>query len=449
MFRTSSKTKFLNFIYNTLLCLLFIVMFPWWLYLFWGKGKYRKTWKQRLFPQIYERTTVPGTVIWVHAVSLGETKAVAPLVQRLLQEFPDLPLVMSSCTETGHAEAKKAFPRAHLHLMLPLDFPWLMKPLMATFSPGLVVFVESDFWWNFLQSAKAQGAKLAVVNGKMSESSFRRFQCFSWWSHSLFSLFDMVCVQGEEFLERFRLLGVVENRLYKTGNLKWDQEEAELSAEKKREWADELGIEEGDVVLVVGSTHAGEEKALIEAMLPLLGNHPKVKVILVPRHPERFAEVATLIEKQPVVSMRWSVGKKEGAQLILVDTMGRLNQCYSLAALAFVGGSLYPGVGGHNIMEPCWVGVPVLFGPHMNSQKEMVSLVLEAEAGAMVQLADLPQTLSRWIADAALCKRTGERGKRLKEQLKGSTELTWKTLEATLSLMQKKIQQKKNRTEKK
>lgn len=449
MFRTISKMKFSSFVYNTLLCLLFIVIFPWWLYLFWVKGKYRKTWKQKLFPQVYEKRFVPGTVIWIHAVSLGETKAVAPLVQRLLQEYPDLPLVISSCTETGHAEAKKVFPKASLHLMLPLDFPWLMQPLMENFSPGLVVCVESDFWWNFLQSAKAQGAKLAVVNGKMSEASFRRFQRFSWWSRSLFSLFDMVCVQGEEFLERFRFLGVVENRLYKTGNLKWDQEEELLSAEKKREWADRLGIEEEDVVLVAGSTHTGEEKAMIEAMLPLLRNNPKMKVVLVPRHPERFAEVATLLERQPVVSMRWSVGKKVGAQLILVDTMGRLNHCYQLASLAFVGGSLYSGVGGHNIMEPCWVGVPVLFGPHMNSQKEMVCLVLEVGAGAMVQLADLPDTLSLWINNEVLCRRAGERGRLLKKQLKGSTDITWKTLEGTLSLMQQKIQQKKNRTEKK
>lgn len=384
--------------------------------------------------------TSPGTVIWVHAVSLGETKAVAPLIRRFLQEAPELPLVVSSGTETGHAEAKKAFPEARLHLMLPIDFPWLVHPLVQTFSPGLVVLVESDFWWNFLWSAKRQGATLAVVNGKMSAASFSRFRGFLWWSRSVFSLFDLVCVQTEEFGDRFREVGVAQDRLYKTGNLKWDQEVTESSVEEQKSFAAHLGIEEGDVVIVAGSTHAGEEKALVEALRPCLLTNPKIKLVLVPRHPERFMEVASFLEKQSLPYSRWSQKEPISAQLILVDAMGKLGRCYGLAYLAFVGGSLYPGVGGHNIMEPCGVGVPVLFGPHMASQREMVALVLAGQAGEMVEEAQLRETLMRWIEDVSLRTSASINGKKLKTRLQGSTEATWQVLRTTVREMQKKNQ---------
>lgn len=421
--------------------LLFLVTLPWWAYLFWGKGKYRRSWKQRLLRQTQEKVaTIPGTVIWVHAVSLGETKAVGPLIRRFLQEAPELALVVSSGTETGHAEAKKAFPEARLHLMLPLDFPWLVDPLVQTLSPGLVVLVESDFWWNFLWSAKRRGATLAVVNGKMSATSFSRFRWVPCWSRALFSLFDFVCVQTEEFGDRFREVGVSPKRLHKTGNLKWDQEGVESSLEEQKAFAAHLGIAEGDVLVVAGSTHAGEEKALVEALRPALLTNPKLKLLLVPRHPERFEEVAALLEKQSLPYSRWSQKEPISSQSILVDAMGQLRRCYALASLAFVGGSLYPGVGGHNIMEPCGVGVPVLFGPHMASQREMVVLVVEAQAGEMVTEAHLRERLMHWIGDASLRKSASINGKALKVRLQGSTEATWQVLQPTIREMQKKNQ---------
>ncbi len=418
-------------LYEIGLFLFFCISFPKALYQRLVLGKYRGTFLLRFgigFPKI-EKKGRP--LVWIHAVSLGETKAVVPLAKQIYESLENPLIVISSVTETGHAEAKKSIPFAAHHVYLPIDFRFIIGPIMRRIAPDLVLLTETDFWLNFLKSAKKAGAKIVVVNGKLSERSARRYQRLAFITKPLWQLIDLFCVQSNSYKERFESAGVPSDRLYVTGNLKLDSSSSHLKGELLDVWRQKFRIMPDHPVLVVGSTHAPEEKIFLDVLPELWCRYPHLKVLLIPRHPERFDSVAELCAQASIPFSRYSQNNIS-EKLVLVDEMGILQKCYQLADVAFVGGSFTEKVGGHNILEPCAFGVPVLFGPHMHAQPDLVKLVMEYQAGVQTDSFHLVPALSELLANSEQRLDFGQAGIKLMNETRGATMRTLSVMKTLL-----------------
>lgn len=435
---------FTVFAYNIALFLLGLAFIPKFLYSLIVHKKYRKSFFARLgkgFPRINKGTS---PLIWIHAVSFGETKAVAPLARQLKQQYPDAQFIVSSLTETGHDEAVRSLSFADHHVYMPLDIPFIVSKVISRASPDLLILCESDFWFNFLRRTKKQGASIVLVNGKISERSLDRFKKVRFFSEKLFDLFALMCLQNQIYYNRFIGLNIPADKLAITGNLKLDDEYPMLSSEEIRQWRDRLGIAEGDLVLTIGSTHNPEEQICISALKVVWQKQPNLKVILVPRHPERCKEVVNLLEREQVPFTKFTEisGRTGKERVILIDTIGMLRMCYQLSDIALVAGSFTQRVGGHNILEPCWYGKPVLFGPHMHTQTELVNLISGYEAGFQIGEEELPSTILKLSKDAALREEIGRRGLRLIQESKGSVNRTLATLKPILDTIRNRYKNK-------
>lgn len=329
-----------------------------------------------------------GTLFWIHAVSVGESKAAVPLIRELQKRNPKSQFVISTGTCTGLSEAKRSLPDLDSHFRLPIDATWLMKPLVENLNPTHFFLIETDIWPNLLYSLKKNGTSSHLVSAKMSEKSFRRYKLFPAFAKSQMSYFDDICLQSEEYRKCFA--PYYKGKLSVTGNLKWDSIAIETPKNQNKK-----------LTITLGSTHPGEEKLLLES----LKNVP-AKIYVVPRHPERFPEVAAIVKEYP--------------NALLIDKMGVLCSYYAESDIAIVGGSFLPGVGGHNIFEPLAYGTPVIFGPHMWSQKEMTRLALESEAGAQCIAQELPETIEKMMG-------RGAAGQKLLQSLQGAAQKTLNT----------------------
>jgi 3-deoxy-D-manno-octulosonic-acid transferase len=395
-------------------------------------GKYRGNFLQRLGIRFPEMAKGGRKLVWLHAVSLGETKAIVPLASKIKSQMPEALLVISSVTETGHAEAVKSIPFAK-HLFLPFDLSWIIKPIMRRMAPDLVILSETDLWKNFLQGAKEAGARIVLVNGKLSERSCRNYQRFSFAGKAIWPQIDLYCVQSEIYRERFALAGVPASRMVVTGNIKHDRKIISLDEQGKEEWKKKFGIRPGEKVVVLACTHDPEEKILLEVLIGLWERFPNLKVLLAPRHPERFDEVEQLIRRAQIPLQRYSLLSHPTEKLFLIDRMGLLDPCYQIADLALVGGSFTPKVGGHNILEPCAHGTPVLFGPYMQAQPDMVQLVKDYGAGKQIAAERIHEAISRLLSSEEERNDLGKRALKMMEECRGATG---RTLNSILSLWQ-------------
>lgn len=422
-------TMIISFLYEVMLLFISLAALPKMLYMLIVHKKYRKSLFKRFgrgFPAIEK----DRLLIWIHCVSVGETKAIAQLAKRFKAEMNNPIILISSISETGHAEALRSIPFAEYHVYLPFDFRWLIFPIVNKVAPDLVVLCESDFWFNFMKAAKQSGARIALVNGKISERSLQRHLKFPFFKQALFSLLDLFCVQNQHYKQRFEQLGIPQEKIFVTGNMKFDDPHPKLSQEQLDSWKKQLGIEEQDQVLVVGSSHDPEEKLVIDLFQDLEKRFSKLKVVLVPRHPERFNEVEGLLKRENIAFQRFSKmnGSAQSVKVILIDAMGLLRQCYQLADIALVGGSFTNRVGGHNILEPCWYGVPVIFGPYMYSQPELLELAHDYGSGVQVQAQELGGTLERLLTEPAEREKLGRAGLKLVGDAHGATLNTWNFL---------------------
>jgi 3-deoxy-D-manno-octulosonic-acid transferase len=421
--------------YEIALWMIALLAIPKMIYSFFVRKKYRQSLVARLgfdYPPFHTHG-VPS--IWIHAVSVGETRAVVTLARELKHLFPDHPLIISSVTETGHAEAKRSLPFADYHVYLPFDFRWVVRKIVNRASPALVILCESDFWYHFLHYSKKSGAALGLVNGKLSERSMGRLGKVPFFARRLFGLLDVLCVQNTLYRTRLIKAGAPIERIVVTGNLKLDEDYPKLSQEEVREWKQKLAIHPEQIVLTIGSTHPSEEQIFIHSLKEIWKHTPHLRVILVPRHPERFKEVGQLLEKEGVVWINFSeinrwTGKE---QVILMDAMGLLRMCYQISDFAIVGGSFTDKVGGHNILEPCGYGKPVLFGPHMHAQLELVDLMTQYGAGIQVNQEQLRLVLEQWIAHPKEAEEIGVHGMRLVKDLRGSAKRSLEALKPLFS----------------
>lgn len=386
--------------------------------------KYQNSLKERL--GIILPSFVPKggrKVIWIHAVSLGETRAIIPLFETVIKEHPDCDIVVSSTTETGYNEAKKSLKEAQGHFFLPLDLSSVMKRLVRQIRPDLLILSEGDFWYNMLRAVHEQGGKICLVNGKLSERSLRRFLRFPFFSRPLFEYLDLLCVQSKRYQERFSQLITPEKKIVVTGNLKFDISPQKMSSSEKNRFFAIFHIPEQVPILTIGSTHSTEEELLLDALLPVWEEIPNLHILLVPRHPERFSEVAALLKK-----------RKDRSHITLIDAMGQLNFCYQVSTLAIVGGSFVPYVGGHNLFEPLSFHVPVLFGPYCHSQLDLVEAIKNTDAGRQLLLTELAEQVIHLMSRPAALKTLQENSGALHSLLSGATALTYKKMKESLMI---------------
>lgn len=399
-----------------------LLLFPKWVWTYFIKGKKLVGLWQRLGGQI--PASLPKKVIWIHGVSVGEIKAAQPLYLELKKEYPEHAFVITTTTLTGQQEAKRSLKGADLYAFLPFDFKWLTRLWVKRLKPKLFLLVESDFWPNLLHQIERGGGKNILLNGKLSERSARRFGWVSFFSKRLFNRFSLLCVQSEEYRSRFLPLVSDPTRLHVTGNLKLDLQAAPIPDFWVSIWKQAT-----TPFLTLSCTHPKEEELLLSALQQGSWNF-----FLVPRHPERFLEVEKLLEQKDLSFIKWSdllAGRPYADEkVVLVDAMGQLPICYHFSRLAIVAGSYIETVGGHNILEPCLYGVPVFFGPHMFSQKELVRLALQAKAGKQVDLAHLRTQVERFFLHPQQQNQMREAALHLMQSSRGATQRTLQLLKS-------------------
>jgi 3-deoxy-D-manno-octulosonic-acid transferase len=427
-------SSFYSFLYSVALGVGMLVSLPYWLVEMARHGKYRKGLGERL-GRVPARLRLPGVeerAIWVHAVSVGEVLAVGGLVEELQRRFPRHRIFISTTTDTGQALARKRFGEASV-FYFPMDFGFAIRAYMKALRPQLVVVAETEFWPNFLRLAHTSGARVAVVNARISDRSWPNYRRFRGLLRKVLANVDLFLAQTEQDAERLRDIGGNAERVQVAGNLKFDipVPVAPAMVEHLRK---SIAASGAGPVLVCGSTVEGEESLLLKAFENLLVRHPRAVMILAPRHPERFSAVAALLEKMSIRFWRRSAwnGEALNGGVLLLDTIGELAALYALADVAFVGGSLVPR-GGHNIIEPAQYGVATVVGNHTENFRDIVSLFQRHDAVRIVGPAELPLVLMELLANDAERRALGQRAAETMRSQLGATSRTADALQELLT----------------
>ncbi len=426
-------SSFYNLVYSAALAVAMLVSLPYWLFQMALRGKYRKGSVERMgrVPARWRLPGVEGTVIWVHAVSVGEVLAVAGLAEELGRSTPGVRIFVSTTTDTGQELARKKFGEGNV-FYFPMDFAFAIRPYLRALRPKLVVIAETEFWPNFMRLAHGSGAKIAVVNARISDRSWPRYRRFRGLLRRVLANVDLFLAQTGTDAERLQDIGARAERVRVTGNLKFDipvpAPPAMVESLRKS-----IAASGGGPVLVCGSTVEGEEPLLLKAFENLLVPHPRAVMVLAPRHPERVAAVVRVLEKMSIRFFRrsqWS-GEPLNGGVLLLDTIGELAALYAVADIAFVGGSLVPR-GGHNIIEPAQQGVAIVVGNHTENFRDIVSLFQSRDAVRVVGPAELPLVLMELIANERERRALGQRAAEAMRSQIGATARTAEELRRLL-----------------
>jgi 3-deoxy-D-manno-octulosonic-acid transferase len=355
--------------------------------------------------------------IWVHAVSVGEVTAAAPIVTALRSRFPGACIVLSTSTETGQEMARKLATDATVHIYYPLDIPCVVRKVIDLVRPDCFVPVETELWPNFIRLCRARGTRIVMANGRISPRSYRRYRATRFFWKGILAALDEAGVISQTDAERLAALGMPPSRIRILGNAKYDGLAARVSLELELEIAGRLGIKPGEGILVAGSTHEGEESVILDVYRRLLEHRPEFKLILIPRHIERGEAVAELVHRagfsDAIRMSELRAGRsRSGERVVVVDVIGELFKVYSLATVVFCGGSLVPK-GGQNILEAAAWGKVVFHGPHMEDFRDERLLLEEAGAGITVRDGrELFMGIRALLDDPDLLRTKGESGRR-------------------------------------
>ncbi len=418
----------MSWLFNAVYCLLIAVASPWFLAARIRHGKYRDGWAVKLWGRIPPLSSSRST-FWFHAVSVGEVNALATILKPMRAAFPEHQFFITSTTRTGFELASKKFAQDTVGYA-PLDFSWAVGRVLRTIRPEMIVLIELELWPNLLSAAKRAGIPVAIVNGRLSESSHRGYRRVRSLLSNAFDSIDLVAVQNQEYAKRFRDLGLPEERVVVTGSVKFDGANADRNNPLTKTLVDSAMIGTDDIIFLAGSTQRGEEAAAIDAFNSLAAEHPDLRLILVPRHPERFDEVAGLLNEQPMAWMRRSQladasdDQLQSWRVLLVDSVGELGGWWGTSRFAFVGGSL-GSRGGQNMIEPAAYGAAVSFGPNTRNFRDVTEMLLQHQAAVVVQDdAGLRQFILEGLSDPQGAYAMGERARRLVEQQRGATDRT-------------------------
>jgi len=418
------------FFYNLALFVALVAGAPWWLWRMATTQKYREGLAQRLgrVPRRLISTSLSGErpLIWLHAVSVGEVLAVTRLVRTLESALPGTLIVVSTTTRTGQALARERFESNRV-FYCPLDLSWAVRAYLNALRPRMLILAETEFWPNLLHGCFRRGIPVVVVNARISNRSWPRYQRLRRLWRPLLSRLSRVLAQSQTDADRLLALGCRPDRVSVAGNLKFDVR-AVQEAEATRSLR---SMAAGLRIVVAGSTLEGEESALLEAWPRLLAADSQLVLVLAPRHPERFSAVAALLEKSGLPWCKRSDWASESSDarpasirpgtIVLLDTIGELASVYSLATVAFVGGSLVPA-GGHNPLEPAQFSVPIVMGPHYANFAAIVDSLRSDDALRIAAKDELTATLIELLRDRTAAEAMGARAKEVFNRQAGATD---------------------------
>jgi len=414
------------FFYNVALLTALVSSAPWWLWRIATTQKYREgLWERlgRVPKRLVARSGAEDRpLIWVHAVSVGEVLAVTRLVKALDAALPEYFVAISTTTRTGQALARERFG-ANRVFYCPLDLPWTVRAYLNALKPHMLVLAETEFWPNLLQGCFRRAIPVAVVNARISDRSWPRYQMLRQLWKPLLGRLGRVMAQSETDAERLLAIGCAPERVSVAGNLKFDVRAAEEAEATRLLKANSAGLR----FVVAGSTLEGEEALLLEAWPQLLSADAQLAMVLAPRHPERFAAVAALLERsgnQWARRSEWMAKPAEPlrfGEIVLLDSIGELASVYSLASVAFVGGSLVPA-GGHNPLEPAQFGVPIVMGPHYANFVAITDSLRDHDALRIAAKEELAGVLIELLRDRRAAEALGSRAREVFERQAGATE---------------------------
>lgn len=377
-------------IYNFLLIVTSLFLSPFLLIMLALRPKYRKGLVQKLgfLPGDIRALLKGRQPLWIHAVSVGEVMAALPLIRELKKKFPGEKIVISTVTDTGNYTARQQVKAADVVIFFPLDYPGIVGKIISQVNPRLFITLETEIWPNFLHELNRHRIPAVMVSGRISSNSYRQYRFFSFFFRKVLGNISFFCMQSQTDAERIIAMGAQPDRITVTGNLKLNLNIPIRIPEDRKGIFSKLNLSETQNILVAGSTHRGEEEVILTAFRELKKEFPDLVLILAPRHPERFPEVAALLASRGCRSVRRTeITPPAGAgdaEVILLDTIGELFTIYSIGTVIFIGGSLVP-IGGHNVLEPAIYKKAILFGPHMDNFLEISQILLEKGAGICVK----------------------------------------------------------------
>ena len=419
----------MNLLYSVLLALVFVLSLPWWMLQAMARGKYRAgLWERfgRVPPRLLRQTDT--ALIWIHAVSVGEVLAIAGVAEKL--RGTGRRIVVSTTTVTGQTLARQRFGAENV-FFFPLDFAFCIRPYLRAFRPEMVILAETEFWPNLLRLARNCGARVAVINARISDRSFPRYRRFRALLTRVLANVEVFCAQSEDDARRLRGIGAPAERVHVAGNLKFDASPPGRIpvVEQLRAAIQQGGAEQ---VIVAGSTVVGEDERLISEFVAFSARMPRMLLILAPRHPERFEAVSALAKARELPLVRrseWNGAALSGG-VFLLDSIGELAAVYQLADVAFVGGSMAPR-GGHNILEPAYFSKAICVGPHTENFRDLVDQFARAQA-LVVLVENTFVPMFELATDRQRVAELGVRARRVLEQNSGATAKTLALLTAFL-----------------
>ena len=460
----------MSYLLNVVYLFLLVAASPWLIWTAMRKGKYREGWAAKLWGAAPVRRD-GEPCLWFHAVSVGEVNLLATLLREIASKHPSWNCVVSTTTTTGYALARRKYPDLTV-FYAPLDFSWAVRRAMRRVRPTALVLAELELWPNLVWAAKEYGVKVVIINGRLSAKSFRGYRRIAWFIRRVLGQIDVVAAQNDEYADRFRRLGARPEAVHTTGSLKFDGAQTDRSNEHTMRLRELAGFRDDDVIFLAGSTQAPEEEVALQTFLALRDEHPRLKLVLVPRHPHRFDDVAELLDQNGVAWQRRSelegsgfpprqAGRVQGSanavqssrfkvqglntgnlepgtlnlepdspfRILLVDTVGELSAWWGTATIGFVGGSL-GSRGGQNMIEPAAYGVATCFGPNTQNFRDIVSVLLSRDAAVVTHNGEeLTQFVRRCLDEPGFAEQLGERAQALIRKHGGATRQTLQLLE--------------------
>ena len=400
------------FTYTLILAAGLLVAFPYYLIRF---RKYLPTLPDRLgFPSVPQ---LQGS-IWVHAVSVGEVKAVEKLLERLRQRFPGKPLVVSTATPTGQQLARARRDVVDHTFYFPIDLPFCVKRAADRIDPQMVIIAETEIWPNFLRICRKRNIPVVMINGRISDRSFARYRLIRPWLRGVFADYAVLGMQSEMDRKRIEEIGADPRKVTVFGNLKYD-----VVGSRRELDAELVGLLQGWTQLwIAASTMPGEEEIVLGAFTEVSKVYPSLKLVIAPRHPDRFDVVEKMVKDRGLSCGRRTQPPDSAPQVFILDTIGELAALFEYASVVFMGGSLVPA-GGHNVLEPARFRKPIVFGPHMENFRDMARLFIDAGAAIQIQSAsELAFTVKTLLANAEHAAELGRRARAIVDQNSGATE---------------------------
>lgn len=420
----------LNLIYAALL----LVAAPWLAWQAARTGKYREGWLAKLFGQVPLRSG-DARCIWIHAVSLGEVALIRSLVDELRRRHPTWQIVISTTTLTGHDLAKTRYADLTV-FYFPLDFTWAVGRALDRIRPDVLVLAELELWPNLIRAARRREVKIAVANGRLSDNSFRGYTRLGRLVRPMLASLDLVATQNAAYADRFTALGTPADCVHVTGSLKFDGAETNRLNPGTVKLRTLAGFEDRDVIFLAGSTQEPEEQLAIDAYKLLSQRYPQLRLVIVPRHPERFAEVGRTLSASGLIWEKrsgWGMrGGNRQVRVLLVDQVGELAAWWGTATIAYVGGSMGERQG-QNMIEPAAYGCAVSFGPKTRNFRDVVSALLAAEAATVVHDGrELTAFVERCLVEPTFTAEQGRRAAAVVASQLGATTRTVDLIEALL-----------------